>query len=401
MKTFVKGAIRDEKGQVLALALVLLVVGGLILTPLLGLMSTGLVAGQVYGKKTDELYAADAGVEDAVWKIQHQDQIPEVKYLYCGGGNNSWSYNMTNNTTNVNGKSVAVTITYVSNVTHAYRVVSTATGDGSGTRIDAYVTGVGDDYSGILDHVITSQGSISYSPGQNITPSQGPNGPAASYNGSWPDTVKEVEKFKEFYLWDVDVNRDKYTLDTLSVNGNVVRGPLYREGQLTIESLSDGSQLTLNGTFYITGKAVIKPTNNDLTINLNRNTLFVASCYGVVGCPQDPNGNNGPALDVGGKCNVVGPGAIVVVGSIDFKPNIEVADPNKPVFLMSVLGETNLQPQNNGYFYGAIAGSVRVNLQPNQTVQYPVGGFAQYDLNFPTGIHKLIYSIASWEINPA
>lgn len=394
MKTTMRTLARGEKGQALILAIILLLVGGLIAAPLLAHMGTGILTGEVYDTRTAELYAADAGVEDAVWKIQHQDQVPEVKGL-------TKCYDSTNYTmTNVNNRSVAVNLTLVNNLTSTYRVLSTATGDGSGTRIDAYVTGVGDDYSGILDHVITSQGPISYSPGQNITPSQGPNGPAASYNGSWPDTAKEVEKFKEFYLWDVDVNRDKYTLDTLSVNGNVVRGPLYREGQLTIESLSNGSQLTLNGTFYITGKAVIKPTNNDLTINLNRNTLFVASCYGVVGCPQDPNGNNGPALDVGGKCNIVGPGAIVVVGSIDFKPNIEVADPNKPVFLMSVLGETNLQPQNNGYFYGAIAGSVRVNLQPNQTVQYPVGGFAQYDLNFPTGIHKLIYTIASWEVTP-
>ena len=48
MKTAMKRAIKDEKGAALALALVLLVVGGLVLTPLLGLMSTGLLAGQVY-----------------------------------------------------------------------------------------------------------------------------------------------------------------------------------------------------------------------------------------------------------------------------------------------------------------------------------------------------------------
>jgi len=79
MKDILKAAIRDQKGNVLILVLVLLVVGGLILAPLLGLMSTGLVAGQVYEKKTAELYAADAGVEDALWRIKH-DQIPSNPY---------------------------------------------------------------------------------------------------------------------------------------------------------------------------------------------------------------------------------------------------------------------------------------------------------------------------------
>jgi hypothetical protein len=75
-----KGTIREEKGAVLIMVLILLVVGGLILTPLLGLMSTGLIAGQVYEKKTDELYAADAGIEDALWRIKHNIEIPTDGY---------------------------------------------------------------------------------------------------------------------------------------------------------------------------------------------------------------------------------------------------------------------------------------------------------------------------------
>jgi len=49
---------------------ILLLVGGLIITPLLGFMSTGLIVGQTYEKKTTELYATDAGVEDALNKIK-------------------------------------------------------------------------------------------------------------------------------------------------------------------------------------------------------------------------------------------------------------------------------------------------------------------------------------------
>jgi hypothetical protein len=80
MKAAVKGIISNEKGYILIAALILLVIGGLILTPLLGLMSTGLLAGKVYEKKMHEYYAADAGIEDALWKIQHNIEIPPDGY---------------------------------------------------------------------------------------------------------------------------------------------------------------------------------------------------------------------------------------------------------------------------------------------------------------------------------
>lgn len=61
----------DEKGQALILSLVLLLLGGLIIAPLLAYMSTGLQSGQVYEDKTDQLYAADSGVDDALWLIKY------------------------------------------------------------------------------------------------------------------------------------------------------------------------------------------------------------------------------------------------------------------------------------------------------------------------------------------
>ena len=152
MKAGAKRLVRDEKGRAMMLALIVLVVGGLILTPLLGLMTTGLIAGQGYEKKTDELYAADAGVEDAMWKIQ--EGVEELPGPPCGGEPpNYWSYNVTDDANKINSKSVEVTITYVSNMT--YRVDSIASGNGSGTQIEAYVTGESKygDYGGLLEHI--------------------------------------------------------------------------------------------------------------------------------------------------------------------------------------------------------------------------------------------------------
>jgi hypothetical protein len=136
MKTIVKRVIRDQKGAaVLSLVLVLLVLGGLILTPLLGLMSTGLMSGQVYEKKTDELYAADAGVEDAVWKIQN---ATEVKPPVACGDPTSWNYTITG----VNDKRVAVNITVADNTTGIlYKITSIATtaSTNSSTTLESYV----------------------------------------------------------------------------------------------------------------------------------------------------------------------------------------------------------------------------------------------------------------------
>jgi hypothetical protein len=145
MKTIMNGLVRDEKGAgVLALVLVLLVVGGLVLTPLLGLMGTGLATGTTYERKTDELYAADAGVEDAILKIQNQDQMDDqwaekVRALSCQGGNDTLPYTISG----VNGKSVAVTIVLVRNETYdrIYSITSIATSpeNNSQTTIESYV----------------------------------------------------------------------------------------------------------------------------------------------------------------------------------------------------------------------------------------------------------------------
>jgi hypothetical protein len=64
--------IRDEKGQALVLVLILILLGGLIITPMLSHMATGLKVGkEVYEEKMYRLYAADSGVEDSLWQIKN------------------------------------------------------------------------------------------------------------------------------------------------------------------------------------------------------------------------------------------------------------------------------------------------------------------------------------------
>jgi hypothetical protein len=376
-----KKLIRNEKGQALILALILLAVGGLILAPLLAYMRTGLTAGEVCEVKTNELYAADAGVEDAVWKIQHQ--VDEVQYLYCGGGNHTLSYNITD----VNGKSVAVTITYVDSLT--YLVESIATGDGSGTKIDAYITGaaVYNDYSSIMNQILTSQGELDWK--NNVTLNYtGEHGPAANYTDPWPPTWL----LEEFYGKNVTGAPHYYSDTTIDLEGQSLSlGPLYIDGGLEIVNSSNNpATLTLTGTLYITGDAVITP-NHDLTLNLNKQTIFVESSS------VDPD----KALWIGGKCMIEGPGVIIAVGDIYFAPKGNVGEVGKPVFIFSVSGKTLLQP--SGDFYGAVAGAVNVEVKSGTTptIIYPPEGFGGYNLNFPSIVEiGLVYSIASWEVSP-
>ena len=95
MKKTLNKLIGKEQGQALIFALIMLAVGGLIVVPLLFFMNTGLSAGQIYEQKMEGLYAADAGVEDALWKIKND---PPASYPY--------SYQLTD----INGLTVSVLI---------------------------------------------------------------------------------------------------------------------------------------------------------------------------------------------------------------------------------------------------------------------------------------------------
>jgi len=64
---------------VLSLVLLLVMIGGLALPPLLSLMMTGMKAGQMEERKTKQFYAADAGVNASLWRIQNI-QLPTTPH---------------------------------------------------------------------------------------------------------------------------------------------------------------------------------------------------------------------------------------------------------------------------------------------------------------------------------
>ena len=129
MKSAIMDLIEDEKGRVLIGTLVLLVLGSLILTPLLSLMGTGLMSGQVYESRMNDYYAADAGVEDAIWHLLHGGDPDDVLELTS------------------NNRDVVVTMEHINaDICYEkaiYEIISTAASeDGPRKTIRAHVTGI-------------------------------------------------------------------------------------------------------------------------------------------------------------------------------------------------------------------------------------------------------------------
>ena len=104
MKTAFNKLMRNEKGQALPIVLVLLLIGGLFTAPLLGYMGTGLIAGQVHEDRMEELYAADAGVEDAIYKI-----ISDNASLQSLDEGDSYSYTLTDSVNGISSVNIIVT----------------------------------------------------------------------------------------------------------------------------------------------------------------------------------------------------------------------------------------------------------------------------------------------------
>ncbi len=81
MRRLWRQIIRGEQGQALPIVLALLVIGGLMIAPALNHISTSLNAGMIVEKNVKGVYAAEAGVEDALWKLIDAPPFSELYQL--------------------------------------------------------------------------------------------------------------------------------------------------------------------------------------------------------------------------------------------------------------------------------------------------------------------------------
>ena len=101
---------KNQKGLILVYTLVLLALVGILISPLLGYVSTSVRAQKTRETSSGALYAADAGVEDGIWQMEY-DHLTET----CSGYNEyDYSANYTYSLpTSVNDNNVNVTINNV------------------------------------------------------------------------------------------------------------------------------------------------------------------------------------------------------------------------------------------------------------------------------------------------
>jgi len=283
----VRRILKSEAGYALPLALILLLFGGFFVVPCLNLLYTSLNANIMVDERDLELYAADAGVDHALWRFEHDATFTPP----AQGSPDQWQL-----TDTVNDRTVDATISNEGGNT--YKITSVATSaDGNSTTIESYVsTSSLDDLAWLFDSAITSPTDYTLKPGSEV------DGPITCPLGEgqiWP-TAEQLSAFYWEDVWDLTPVSNPHTIDISSGTeaSPYPIGPLYAPGDLTIW----GSGVArLDGTVYVKGNLEVKPGS---TINLNGHTIFAEGSI---------------VLKPG--CTISGSGCIIAVGDVEFKPN--------------------------------------------------------------------------------
>jgi hypothetical protein len=395
-----------QSGQALVIALAALGLGGLMIAPMLSFMGTGLDAGVIAEDKTDELYACDAGVQDAIWQVNNIGEfglaIDGVQDLIPIGDGGDWYYYSSDEELLINNKEVHVGIRllYPLEGFGVYQIHSWVGSDDfvdADTRIDAIITTTWIDYSEFLNNVITSGNDITGpDPGGNpptVTPGEGePNGPIENYGDElWP----EVQEIIDYYMQYVDPVADLHS----DSNFNVRDLPLprtidavYRDGDLRFTDSGGGSDVdvSINGTIYVAG------ADSELDVATGNKTLFefVVPDDDISGAVMFSEGE----IIIGPNSHISGKGCIIAVGDIDFQPTFD-GDDQDFIFVISLTGTVHFAPQNK--FFGAVAGKGGVDgdgveLWPGTDIAY---GNLPAEVNWPGGGGELIWGVQTWLYN--
>jgi hypothetical protein len=362
---------RREQGQMLILsAFIILIFASLGIVPILSFMGTGIVTARNTGLHTREIYAAEAGVYDSIWKI-----ILIVPGVPRWPSNPPLQYSIT---AGVDGKSVNVTLTKIDDETYRIHSVATDPDTGHQSTVESDVvigTPGGLDLSAFATFAMTSQGSITTKLSDDINgnvwiPS------SANYSGALPSgeiitdpiTGWPPQDLLETYFSLLVDTSSPYSNNVINISNPSQTGPLYVHGASNPNYVMTGTG-NLTGAFYVDGNLAL---DNNAHVSLDGNTIFVMG--DVSTSPQS---------------SVAGPGAIIAIGNIVFSPQVTPSF----IFIMSVSGSVNFQPQ--GDFVGSVSGNVTINIQPNCSLTWQDPGVGNLDL---PGLFNHIQDIKTWSI---
>jgi hypothetical protein len=158
----VMNMLKDNRGIALPMALILMAVGGLFLVPAtLSITDTAMKTDLSMEQNTQRLYAADAGINTALWKFQY-----DTGFTRPAAGSPAILPTIT-----LNGSTIVVTIT--NDGANGYRISSAATRNGQTTTIVAYLNAGGGAYQSIFYYAAASLAGDITMGGSTYVTSQG------------------------------------------------------------------------------------------------------------------------------------------------------------------------------------------------------------------------------------
>ena len=370
----------QEKGAAYILVLVFMLVGALVVPSLLTFMRSGLNTTLIYQNRTRELYAANAGVKEAIWNLKSGYSVPDP------GSTSTLPLLVNNVAERPNQKTTNVSVFCMDkNQTGGiYRITSAASTSGtSNTTVEAWV----ETHPFLMDYAIITPSTLT-------STSQGSSHPvvngsvAADVTGFTGDIHGRKDPPWDANQWPFNVLQSYYeglpgvsdtvvgpTIDVGSLEEEI--GPGHSNGDLLFTG--DGGTLRLTGTIYVHGDLDLAK-NHNYTLDLNFQTIYVE---GEIYAPPD-------------RPTITGSGCIIAVGDINFQPMMS-SQPGDYVFVMSTQNTTNFQP--NGDYYGTIAGKVNIHLSPSNTVTYTT---PPANLTFPgadAGVTSAV-NVVTWNVSP-
>jgi len=380
----IKEMARHQRGSILILSLLIIFVGAIIMAALMANLTTAMSATSASDERSLTYYAADSGVEDAVFWLNQGQEL--------AGWTETEEEQWEREPYEINGRTVVVSVEHTGN--HIYKITSRAiTDSGANNRVESYISApIGLDLTPFADNVITGDSSVVVRGNKgdvrgNITyvdSIECPGDPNCeeSINGTitqdpdgidwWPETEQLIEYFSD----EVD-KTDPYPWDSIEVTVTPTIGPLYRDGDLIIRSSVEGEYLTLTGTIYVTGELSIGQHDKEFTLDLNGQNIFVENPFTEAETCGDS------VLVVGGKCTIIGAGSIIGIGDVCLLPSVAHGD-DSFMLIMSAEGDTKFQPI--GDFYGCIAGRTLVDVSPNI---YMTQSIVDFPLDFPGAVKTL------------
>jgi len=127
---------KEERGFILPMVFILLLVAAILMPQITGMVGVGIVSGNMYDEKAQELYAADAGATDALWLLAQHTQEEMIALIHEMDDEDGLRY-IYDLPEPIDNKTVHCEIMMADD--EGYIIESTATGsDGSSTTVEVW-----------------------------------------------------------------------------------------------------------------------------------------------------------------------------------------------------------------------------------------------------------------------